>query len=299
MDITLRQLEVFRAVARNRSFSKAAEELCVSQPAVSSQVRVLEQALGLPLFVREGRVVELTEAGKHLLPCVEQVLELLMQGLAGVQALRAAERGHVALAASTTAGIYVVPRILGAFHRAYPGVTLSLDVLNRFAVQQKLFAGEVDVAIMGLIENREGLEIAEFLPNELVVIASPRHPLARRRQIPLTALGNELLLVREVGSGTRADTERIFAEAGVPLRIGMELRSNGAIKQAVAVDLGIAVMPRDAIMLELELGRLVILDVEGFPVRRSWSIVRRRGRPTTPAAEALWHFFLQYRHALL
>ncbi len=294
MDVTLRQLQVFHAVARHRSFSRAAHALCVSQPAVSAQIKALEQALQLKLFERTGRSVELTEAGRHLLPYAEQVMELLDDAMRAVQDLNSLQRGRVAVAASTTAGIYVVPRVLGAFHRAYPGIELSLDVLNRFAVQQRVLAGEFDVAIMGLIEDPHELEIARFLPNDLVVVASPRHPLARRRSIPLAELGRELFLVREVGSGTRADMERIFAEAGVPLRIAMELRSSGAIKQAVAADLGIAVVPLDAIQLELETGRLVILDVEGFPVRRSWSLVRRASRPPSPAADALWHFFLQY-----
>jgi DNA-binding transcriptional LysR family regulator len=294
MDISLRQLEVFHAVAKYRSFSRAAHALCVSQPAVSAQVKALEQVLQLKLFERTGRSVELTEAGRQLLPYAEQVLGLLLDAMRAVQDLSSLQRGRVAVAASTTAGIYVVPRVLGAFHRAYPGIGLSLDVLNRFAVQQRLLAGEFDVAIMGLIEDPHDLEIAHFLPNDLVVIASPRHPLARRRSIPLAELGQELFLVREVGSGTRADMERIFAEARVPLRIAMELRSSGAIKQAVAADLGIAVVPLDAIQLELETGRVVVLDVEGFPVRRAWSLVRRPGRPNSPAADALWHFFLQY-----
>lgn len=295
MDVSLRQLQVFRAVARHRSFSRAAEELVISQPAVSAQIKALEQILSVPLFQRTGRGVELTEAGRQLLPYAERMLDLLNEALSAVRELRCAQRGQVRVAASTTAGIYVVPKALGAFHRAYPGVELSLDVLNRFAVHQRLLAGDADLAIMGLIEDPQDLEIAQFLPNELVVIASPRHPLARRHQIPLEEIAREPFLVREIGSGTRADTERIFAEAGFPIRVAMELRSNGAIKQAVAADLGVAVMPRDAIELELETGRLVILDVQGFPVRRWWSLVRRAGRPVSAAADALWHFLLQYR----
>jgi len=295
MDVSLRQLQVFRAVARHRSFSRAAEELVISQPAVSAQIKALEQVLHVPLFQRTSRGVELTEAGRQLLPYAERMLDLLEEAIATVHELRAAQRGRVRVAASTTAGIYVVPKALGAFHRAYPGVELSLDVLNRYAVHQRLLAGDADLAIMGLIEDPQDLEIAEFLPNELVVIASPRHPLVRRHQIPLEEIAREPFLVREIGSGTRSDTERIFADAGLPLRVAMELRSNGAIKQAVAADLGVAIMPRDAIGLELETGRLVVLDVQGFPVRRWWSLVRRAGRPVSPAADALWHFLLQYR----
>jgi DNA-binding transcriptional LysR family regulator len=251
--------------------------------------------LGVPLFQRTGRGVELTEAGRQLLPYAERLLDLLDEALAAVHELRCAQRGQVRVAASTTAGIYVVPKALGAFHRAYPGVELSLDVLNRFAVHQRLLAGDADVAIMGLIEDPQDLEIEQFLPNELVVIASPRHHLARRHQIPLDEIAREPFLVREIGSGTRADMERIFAEAGLSPRVAMELRSNGAIKQAVAADLGVAVMPRDAIGLELETGRLIVLDVQGFPVRRWWSLVRRAGRQPSAAADALWNFLLQYR----
>ncbi len=295
MDVSLRQLQVFRSVARHRSFSRAAEDLVISQPAVSAQIKSLEQVLGVPLFQRTGRGVELTEAGRQLLPYAERLLDLLDEALAAVHELRCAQRGQVRVAASTTAGIYVVPKALGAFHRAYPGVELSLDVLNRFAVQQRLLAGDADVAIMGLIEDPQDLEIEQFLPNELVVIASPRHHLARRHQIPLDEIAREPFLVREIGSGTRADMERIFAEAGLSPRVAMELRSNGAIKQAVAADLGIAVMPRDAIGLEVETGRLIVLDVQGFPVRRWWSLVRRAGRTPSAAADALWNFLLQYR----
>jgi DNA-binding transcriptional LysR family regulator len=295
MDVSLRQLQVFRSVARHRSFSRAAEDLVISQPAVSAQIKSLEQVLGVPLFQRTGRGVELTEAGRQLLPYAERLLDLLDEALAAVHELRCAQRGQVRVAASTTAGIYVVPKALGAFHRAYPGVELSLDVLNRFAVHQRLLAGDADVAIMGLIEDPQDLEIAQFLPNELVVIASPRHHLARRHQIPLDEIAREPFLVREIGSGTRADMERIFAEAGLSPRVAMELRSNGAIKQAVAADLGVAVMPRDAIGLELETGRLIVLDVQGFPVRRWWSLVRRAGRQPSAAADALWNFLLQYR----
>jgi DNA-binding transcriptional LysR family regulator len=178
-------------------------------------------------------------------------------------------------------------------------VKLTLDVVNRYDVQERLLKGEVDLAIMGVIEDTHDLEVAEFLPNELVVTAWPTHRLAGLREIALADLAKETFLVREAGSGTRADVERLFAARGVPLHLGMELRSTGAIKQAVAAELGIAVVPLSALELELATRRLVILDVAGFPFRRSWSLVRRAGRSLPAAATSLWEFLLAQRNGVL
>jgi DNA-binding transcriptional LysR family regulator len=298
MDFTLHQLRIFQAVARQRSYSRVAEELLISQPGVTLQVKALEHNVGLPLFEKVGRTIQLTEAGRELLSHTERVFALLDEAQMVLEDLGGLRRGAVKVAASTTAGIYLAPRVLGAFHQKYPTLRLSLDVVNRHTVQQRLLNSEVDVAIMGFIEDLHGLEIATYLPNELVVIASPRHGLAGVAEIPTEQLASETFLLREAGSGTRTDTERIFAQARIPLHVEMELRSMGAIKQAVAADLGVAVMPRDALELELAVGRLVILDVLGFPVHRHWSLVRRAGRHASAAAAALWSFLLEYRDQL-
>jgi DNA-binding transcriptional LysR family regulator len=297
MIMNLHQLRIFRAVAELHSYSRAAEILFLSQPAISMQVRALEHSVGLPLFEKVGHRLRLTEAGNELLAYSERIFALLDETQLVLEELRGARRGTVKVAASTTAGIYIVPAALGAFHRENPGVRLTLDVVNRFTVQERLLADEVDLAVMGLIEDTHDLEVAEFVPNELVVIASPQHPLAGRANIALEELSNEIMLLREKGSGTRTDVERLFAAQGVPLRVGMELRSSGAIKQAVAAELGIAVMPLSALELELATGRLIILDVAGFPVDRHWSLVRRTGRHLSAAALALWNFLLAYRDA--
>src|SRR5262249_6677080 len=215
-----------------------------------------------------------------------------------MEALGGGRRGTVKVAASTTAGIYIVPPALGAFHREYPGVKLTLDVLNRLTVQKKLLDNEVDMAVMGLIEDAHDLEVAEFVPNELVVIASPRYPLARRKRIPVQELANETFLLREAGSGTRLYTRRFLEARNITRRVGMELRSSGATKQAVPADWGIAVMPRAALELELAAGRFCVLDVVGFPVHRHWYLARRGGSHPSAAAAALWNFLLQYRDNL-
>ncbi|HKB49556.1 MAG TPA: LysR substrate-binding domain-containing protein, partial [Ktedonobacterales bacterium] len=178
MDINLHQLHIFQAVAEQGSYSRAAAVLYLSQPGVSLQVKALEKSIGLPLFEKVGRTLHLTEAGRELLGYSERIFGLLEETRLVMEELGGGRRGTVKVAASTTAGIYVVPPALGAFHREYPDVKLTLDVLNRFTVQKRLLDNEVDLAVMGLIEDPHDLEVAEFVPNELVVIGSPRHPFA-------------------------------------------------------------------------------------------------------------------------
>jgi DNA-binding transcriptional LysR family regulator len=296
MLINLHQLHIFQAVAQQNSYSRAAETLFLSQPAVSLQVRALERDIGQPLFEKNGRTLRLTQAGHLLLLSTERIFALMDETRSALDELAGGRRGTVKVAASTTAGIYVVPSALGAFHRENPGITLTLDVVNRFSVQEKLLNDEVDLAVMGLIEDAHELDVATFVPNELVVIAPPNHPLASKDGITVEQLRGETLLLREDGSGTRTDVERMLGGVdGLPLHIGMELRSSGAIKQAVTAELGIAVMPLAAIELELLTGRLVTLNVAGFPVHRHWSLARRKGRQLSPAAAALWGFLLAYR----
>lgn len=299
MDINLHQLHIFRSVAEHGSYSRAATALYLSQPGVSLQVKSLERSIGLPLFEKVGRTLHLTEAGRELLGYSERIFGLLDETRLVMEELGGGRRGTVKVAASTSAGIYIVPASLGAFHKEFSGVKLTLDVLNRFTVQKRLLDNEVDLAVMGLIEDPQDLEVAEFVPNELVVIASPGHPLSSRSSITFDELTRETFLLREAGSGTRIDMQRIFETRGATLHVGMELRSSGAIKQAVAADLGIAVVPLAAIELELAVGKLCVLNVVGFPVRRYWYLARRAGSHPSAAASALWNFLLAYRDAVV
>ncbi len=285
-DISLHQLHVFQAVARHLNFSRAAEALALSQPAVSMHVKQLEQVIGLPLFEKVGRRVYLTDAGRHLLDYSQRVFGLLGEAAQVLEEMKGAQAGNLRVAADTTAGVYVVPAYLGAFRRRHPGVNVTLEVANRSTLTQRLLMNEVDLAVMGQVPPEQNLVAEPFLANELVVVAAPTHRLAGRRRIPVAELAGESFLVRETGSGTRATAERFFAAAGVPLRVGMELGSNSAIKQAVAADLGVAVVPRRALDLELAARRLVVLDVEGFPLVRHWHAVHLREKRLSAAAVA-------------
>ncbi len=294
--LNLHQLEVFQAVARHLNFSRAAEELNLSQPAVSMHVKQLEENLGLSLFEKVGRRVHLTDAGRHLYEYSERIFALIEETIQCMEDVKGVHRGNLRVAADTTAGVYVVPSYLGAFRRAYPGVNVALEVSNRANVSRRLLLNEVDLAVMGQIPPEEDLCAETFLANELVVIAATTHPLARRRAIPVQDLAGESFLQREAGSGTRATVERFFNAAGVQIHVGMELGSNSAIKQAVANDLGIAVVSRHAVELEVAAGRLTILDVQGFPLLRHWHVVHRRSKHLPPAALAFKRFLISGEH---
>lgn len=284
--INMHQLWVFRTVAEKLSFSRAAESLNLSQPAVSMHVKQLERTLGIPLFEKLGRRVCLTDAGRHLLEYAQRIFALTDEAVQCMEDLKGVGRGYLRVAADTTAGVYVVPAYLGNFRRTYPGVKISLEVTNRTNVSRRLLLHDVDLAVMGQIPKETDLVAEPFLANELVVISAPGHRLADQTAISVQELAAETFLMRETGSGTRATAERFFDAVGVTLQVGMELGSNSAIKQAVANDLGIAVVPGRSVDLEVTAGLLSILDVEGFPLLRHWHVVHRRTRHLPPAAAA-------------
>jgi LysR family transcriptional regulator, low CO2-responsive transcriptional regulator len=284
MNLTLHQLQVFVTVADNQSFTRAAEELLLTQPAVSMQIKALERAVGIPLLDHVGKHPQLTEAGQELYARASRILELTADTAESMLTLRGAWRRRLRVIATTTVGIYVVPTLLGQFHNRHPDVEIQLEVANWERTCERLLDREADVGIAG--PHPHGfLRMEPFLEDELVVIAGPSHALASRTKIPLEELAREPMLVREVGSGTRAAVEALFAERRIPLRRAMELSRNGAIKQVVMAGLGIGVISRMAISLELAMGILCMLDVEGFPLVRAWHFITQAGVALPPAAE--------------
>lgn len=292
-DFTVHQLTVFRAVAQHLSYTRTAQELYLSQPAVTQQIRALELMLGLQLFARKGRGIVLTPAGQELLRHVEQLLALLAETEPVVHAIHALKRGSVVVGASTSAGTYVVPSLLGAFHTHYPGVRITLSVANRHTIEEHLLAHQVDLVVMSLVEQRDRFIVELLMPYELVVVASSSHHLTGRTALALHDLQEEMFLLREQESGTRLDLEQHFVRMGMSLRTGLELGSIEAIKEGVAAGLGIAVLSRESIALEVTNGDLAILDVEGFPLKREWHVVHLKGRRLSLAAAALRQFLLQ------
>ena len=290
-NVTLRQMKVFATVARHLSFTRAARELHLTQPAVSQQVKLLEQGVGMPLFEKLGRKVRLAPAGEELLRYATQAIELLREAGESLAALRGLKRGVLKLGAVSTAK-YFTPSLLSAFTPAYPEVTIKFGVGNRGEIIQQMAANEFDLVIMGR-PPRELQTIAEpFAKHPLLIIASPQHPLAGRRRIPLKQLASEQFLIREEGSGTRASMEYVFRERQVPFRVSMEISSNETIKQAVMAGMGISFISAHTVGLELAAGKLVYLDVVGLPIVRDWFVIHLRDKNLAPIAAAFRAFLL-------
>jgi DNA-binding transcriptional LysR family regulator len=292
-NVTLRQMRVFAAVARNLSFTRAARELHLTQPAISQQVKLLEEDIGMPLFEQIGRKVHLAPAGVELLRYTEQAMELLRQASESLAAMRGLKRGVLKLGAVSTAK-YFAPSLLSAFTPAYPEVTIKFEVGNREEIIQQLAANEIDMVIMGR-PPRELETVAEpFAKHPLVIIASPTHPLASKRRIRLSQLATEYFLIREEGSGTRASMERVFGEREVPFRVSMEVSSNETIKQAVMANMGLSFISSHTVGLELAAGKLVILDVVGLPIVRDWYVIHLRDKVLAPIPAAFRAFLLEH-----
>jgi len=277
-------LRTFEAVAQHLSISRAAAELHLTQPAVSMQLKQLEEQIGLQLLQQAGRRMSLTDAGQELRGYAISIAAQMTELGAAMEKFRSRERGVLRLAVVSTAN-YFLPKTIAAFTSLHPGVRISLDVVNREAVLSALVDSRADLAITG--QPPEGAYVTgkHFMDNPLVVIANPSHALASGSGIALNRLADEVLVLRESGSGTRATVERYLAERKVAYRPGCELSSNEAVKQAVQAGLGIGIVPAQTVQLELETKRLIVLDVEGFPLLRKWFIVHRNDKRLSAVAE--------------
>ena len=292
-NVTLRQMRVFTAVARHRSFTRAARELHLTQPAISQQVKLLETEIGLPLLEHIGRQIHLTAAGDELLRYAAQVTDLLREAGESLAAMRGLKRGVLKLGAVSTAK-YFAPTLLSMFAPAYPEVTIRFLVGNREEIIRALASNEIDLVIMGR-PPRELVTVAEpFAKHPLVIIASPDHPLVgSKRRIPMQRLGTENFIIREEGSGTRASMETVFKKAAVPFRTSMEVSSNETIKQAVMAGMGISFISIHTVGLELAAGKLVILNVAGLPLVRDWYVIHLQDKRLSPIAVAFRSFLLE------
>lgn len=291
LHLTLRQLQVFEKVASHLNYSRAAEELYLSQPAVSMQIKQLEGHIGLPLFEQMGKKIFLTEAGRELFHYSRSISQQLAEMEALFDEMKGLGQGKLTLSVVNTAN-YFTPQLLAKFCQQHPNINVILHVANRDAVLKQLADNSTDLAIMG--RPPDGLDVSaeSFLENPLVVIAAPDHPLARLKHIKFAQLAQEKFLSRESGSGTRSAMERIFAQHHIQPRISMEMETNEAIKQAVQAGMGLGILSQHSIELELETKRLVVLNVEHFPLLRHWFVVFRSNKRLTSAALAFKAFLL-------
>lgn len=288
--MTFHQLEVFACVARRLSFTRAAEELSLSQPTVSALIRQLAEEIGLPLFEQIGKTVTLTEAGRELLAASRSVFNTWSRFEMTVSDLRGLKRGGLALACVSTAK-YFFPAILGPFCKRYPEIDVRLEIANRESIVERLRANRDDAYIMTLPPEELDVDCTPFRENQLVVVAPADHRLAGRKAIPLARLREDRFIQREAGSGTRIQAQEQFDTQGFTPNVRMELGSNEAIKHAVAAGLGISVLSRHVLGADPAREGLAVLDVAGFPLRGQWFLVYPRGKRHSVVAQA-FHDFL-------
>src|SRR5206468_12218912 len=268
---TLRQLKVFEAVARNLSFSRAAEELHLTQPAVSTQVSKLEDHAGLPLFEQLGKKIHLTPAGAHMLQACRAIIQQFQEVEEAMTQFKGISGGKLNVAV-ISAGDYFFPRLLVEFARRHPGVTLNLTVHNREELLGQLAHNLTDLAIMVRPPQDMDTVNESFAPHPYVIVAPPNHPLVGQKKIPMSILKREPFVVREKGSDTWNSMEDGFGEHLKDINIAMEIKSTETIKQAVIAGMGISFLSAHTIGLELQANSLAVLDVEGFPVMLNWYV---------------------------
>jgi DNA-binding transcriptional LysR family regulator len=288
---TLRQFRVFEAAARLASYTGAARELHLTQPAVSIQIKQLEQSAGLPLFEQIGRKVHLTAAGRQMEHYARAMLGLLSEAGEAFAALKGVTGGTLNVAA-ISAGNYFLPQLISRFQAQHEGVKVRLLVENREGLLQRLSDNETDLAVIGRPPHSEEFIAESFAPHPHVIIAPAGHPLARQRDIALRQLENDDWIVREPGSDTRVVMLETFAAQRFDPSIAMEVPSNDTIKQAVIAGMGVSFLSAHTVGLEFETGRLVILDVHGLPVMRNWFVVHLKKKWLPPVAVAFREFLL-------
>jgi DNA-binding transcriptional LysR family regulator len=289
---TFRQLTALNAVARLGSVSRAAEEMHLTQPAVSIQIAALEEAAGTPLLQRTGRGIRLTEAGELLAGYAHRILDLWREAGEEMAAHRGEFAGTLRVAAVTTAE-YLLPPMLVAFAGEYPKVQVKLQVGNRDQIVRMLAGQEIDLAIMGRPPAELKTVSMPFAKHPMAFLAAPGHPLMGRRRTELSRVAETALLVRERGSGTRTTVERLFKDAGLRLRIGSEMSSNEAIKHMCAAGLGVAFLSLHTCVLELEAGLLAVLPMPGNPIQRDWYVMHLASRQLPQVAQAFETFLYE------
>lgn len=292
MPYSLSQIRIFEAVAQYESYTRAAEKLFMTQPAVSMQIKQLEDDSGLALFERQGKKMCLTPIGKEVQHYASRVLQAHSDLLGVMKELKGVKGGHLIVSVATTAN-YFVTQLLAEFSRQHEGINITLDVTNRHTLLDQLENHEPDMVIMGEPPKGHGLQSERLMANPLVVIAAPNHPLTKLgRPLLLADVLAERFIVREKGSGTRSAIERHWHKHEASCKNTLEMRSNETIKHAVEAGLGLGVVSMHTIQPELDSGRLVVLDVEHFPIHRHWHIVMRKGKRLSPIAQEFKRFVM-------
>jgi LysR family transcriptional regulator, low CO2-responsive transcriptional regulator len=289
---TLHQLKVFETVARLTSITRAAEELSLTQPTVSMQIKQLTQNIGVPLFEQIGKKLYLTASGQELFLTCQDIFDRLSRFEMKIADFQGLKQGKLKLSTITTTK-YFIPRALAPFCQLYPGVEVSLEITNHERVLERLNENLDDLYIISKVPERLDVALYPFLENPLVVIAPIDHPLAGEKNIPISKLQDEAFIMREPGSGTRAAVEQLFAQHNVSVKVRLELGGNEAIKQAIGVGFGISVLSQHTFPQDSAMSGLTILDVQHFPIERQWYIVYPADKQLSIVASTFFDFLQQ------
>jgi DNA-binding transcriptional LysR family regulator len=291
--MNLHQLRLFSTVARLGSFSRAAEELHISQPSVSIQVADLERALGVDLFEQLGKRIYLTEPGRILDEYAHRILSLADEAETALAEVRGLRRGRIVVGAATTPGTYLLPQVIRRYQDRFPQVAVALEIGATARIQERVLRGELDLGVVGAGADDPHLAIEPWLDDELVIVAAPSHPLARMGGVNARGLLEHRVILREQGSATRDTVERALRDAGLMLTPAMELGSSEAIKEAVAAGLGVAILSQMAVRVDIDAGRLVMIPTPDLVIRRRFYVAVHRQKRRSEALRS----FLEMLHA--
>ncbi|HIL31880.1 MAG TPA: LysR family transcriptional regulator [Dehalococcoidia bacterium] len=295
--LNFHQLHIFQMVATHLSFSRAAEAMEITQPAVSIQVQELEKFLGITLFHRRPRGLRITEAGDAVLAYSQQIFALSNQLVDTVQEMEDLQTGHLVLGASTTPGEYVLPLVVGRFRQVYPGIHVELVIGNTRTIIQRILDRDMNLGMVGnhVDEHSNELEMVDFQDDEIVMVAAPSHPAASMERPTVEQIVELGLILREEGSATRLSAERRFRELGIAPKAAIELGSNEAVKQAATAGGGIGIISRLGITAELKAEMLMVLDVQGWECRRPLTLIQPKDRYLSPSQRAFREFLMAER----
>ena len=300
--LDLRQLEVFYYVAKFRSFSKAATALLLTQPTISGHIKALEDSLSLVLFDRLGREIRLTRAGDVLFGYAKRLLSVKTAALQALQELQGGLQGELLIGGSSIPGQYILPALLGRFKRMYPAITVMLSITDTMQTLDRLVHGEAEFGFVGAHVSHPQIVYQQFVDDELVLAVGGDHPWARQEVVPLSALLTEAFIQRERGSGSRLVIEQTLKQHGIEpnmLRITAEMGSTEAIKQGIKAGIGVSILSRLALTEELRTGSLCTVTVQDVVFRRSFYIIRHKGRTLSPLGQTFARFLREVNSATL
>ncbi len=289
------KLKTFLSVIKNRSFTRASEELFLTQPTVSIQMKSLEEELGVKLFDLSGKKVFPTEAGRTLEFYARQIFSILKEMNGALDELKGLKRGAIRIGTSTTVGFYIIPDILAGFKSKYPGISINLKISNTAKIEEEIHNDELDIGIVGGHITKKQLQIRDFLEDRILLVVNPLHPWAKRRRILLEELKNAYFLIREKGSATRDITDKVLRKMGIRLNVAMEMPGPEAIKRGVLAGMGPAFISYFAVKDELNKGSLISVNIPGLIIKRNFLIIHKRRKNISPALASFLEELLNYK----